>query len=623
MAAAVLLLLAPAAFADPVTFTVNSAGDQPDPDVGNDGCDVGGGVCTLRAAIQEANFNTPQADTINFSGVSGQIVLTNALPTITDSVTVNGPGADQLAIDGDNTYRVLEAQNGTTTTIKGLTIRGGQAPVTGGTFAGGGGIMSGGDMTLDHVVVTDNHASVSGASGASVEAAGAGIEAGGGVLTLISSTVRNNDANAVASGAGSAVSYGGGIWAPGGTLHIARSTIYNNQANASVNSGTGTSTAWPAGGGIYTLDAALTINQSTITNNSVTSAGATHPNVANYSAGGGIYQDNGSSLTVTGATISDNSVATPAGANDFGQGANLELLSGGTFRDTIVAEPVGAQNCVGTFISNGYNLEDDDTHQCNFNQTTDIAGQNPMLAAPADNGGPTLTQALPANSPAIDKGKSFGATTDQRGTGFPRISNSPTIPNAGGGDGSDIGSFERDSVPPSKPVFAASTPKPPANNNQPKLHGVADAGSFVRIYKTTGCTGKPVANGFAGQFKSPGIGVSVPDDSTTVFHATAGDSFGNRSACSNGYTYREDSTRPITSIDSVTVNRSLHQATVGFSANESESTFRCRIDGSALSPCTSPKTFTGLSAGSHTVRVVARDRAGNVDATPASRTFTL
>src|SRR4051794_39806331 len=104
LASALLLLLATPGVAAPQTFTVNSNGDQADLNVGTGGCDVGGGVCTLRAAIQEANFNSPQPDTINFSGVSGLIVLTSALPVITDSVTINGPGAGQLAVDGDNTY---------------------------------------------------------------------------------------------------------------------------------------------------------------------------------------------------------------------------------------------------------------------------------------------------------------------------------------------------------------------------------------------------------------------------------------------------------------------------------------------------------------------------------------
>src|SRR5215211_4090337 len=82
------LVLAPSALAGPLTLAVNGSGDQSDANIGNQVCDVGGGVCTLRAALEEANANSSQPDTINFSGVSGQIVLTSALPTITDSVTI-------------------------------------------------------------------------------------------------------------------------------------------------------------------------------------------------------------------------------------------------------------------------------------------------------------------------------------------------------------------------------------------------------------------------------------------------------------------------------------------------------------------------------------------------------
>src|SRR5262245_41978390 len=54
------------------TFTVNSTGDQPDINPGNGICETtaSGGVCTLRAAIQEANAlaNSPAAtpDLIGF-----------------------------------------------------------------------------------------------------------------------------------------------------------------------------------------------------------------------------------------------------------------------------------------------------------------------------------------------------------------------------------------------------------------------------------------------------------------------------------------------------------------------------------------------------------------------------
>jgi hypothetical protein len=65
---------------------------------------------------------------------------------------------------------------------------------------------------------------------------------------------------------------------------------------------------------------------------------------------------------------------------------------------------------------------------------------NPKLGLLQMNGGPTPTHALLPGSPAIDQGNCFGVHTDQRG--WHRPFDYPSIPNAPGGDGSDIGAFE-------------------------------------------------------------------------------------------------------------------------------------------------------------------------------------
>ena len=49
----------------------------------------------------------------------------------------------------------------------------------------------------------------------------------------------------------------------------------------------------------------------------------------------------------------------------------------------------------------------------------------------------------------------------------------------------------------------------------------------------------------------------------------------------------------------------------------------CKLDAAAFSDCTSPKIFSNLTDGSHTVQFRAQDAAGNQDPTPASRTFTV
>ena len=63
-------------------------------------------------------------------------------------------------------------------------------------------------------------------------------------------------------------------------------------------------------------------------------------------------------------------------------------------------------------------------------------------------------------------------------------------------------------------------------------------------------------------------------------------------------------------------------ASFTFTATET-ATFQCRLDGAAFAACASPQGYTGLAAGAHTFDVRATDAAGNVDATPASSTWTI
>ena len=63
-----------------------------------------------------------------------------------------------------------------------------------------------------------------------------------------------------------------------------------------------------------------------------------------------------------------------------------------------------------------------------------------MLAALADNGGPTRTMEPLAGSDAIDAGVASGATTDQRGEA--RTVDDPGVANEATSDGTDIGAFE-------------------------------------------------------------------------------------------------------------------------------------------------------------------------------------
>jgi arylsulfatase A-like enzyme len=109
--------------------------------------------------------------------------------------------------------------------------------------------------------------------------------------------------------------------------------------------------------------------------------------------------------------------------------------------------------------------------------------------------------------------------------------------------------YVEDSAAPPPPQLTGTDPASPANGNTPRVKGTAQAGATVRIYKadtTAGCTASALAaTGTAAQLASPGLKVSVPDDSTTRFRGTATDSAGNTSACStNSRLYVEDSTPP-------------------------------------------------------------------------------
>jgi hypothetical protein len=85
-----------------------------------------------------------------------------------------------------------------------------------------------------------------------------------------------------------------------------------------------------------------------------------------------------------------------------------------------------------------------------------------------------------------------------------------------------------------------------------------------------------------------------------------------------------DTTPPETTIDSgPSGSTNSASASLAFSSNELGSTFECRLDNATYSTCTSPQSYASLVDGSHTFEVRAKDGAGNIDATPASRTWTV
>ena len=189
-------------------------------------------------------------------------------------------------------------------------------------------------------------------------------------------------------------------------------------------------------------------------------------------------------------------------------------------------------------------------------------------------------------------------------------------------------SFTVDIRAPVAPSITDTDPNSPSNVNTPKVKGTAEAGSTVRLYKTAGCTGAPVASGSAAQFATPGLGVSVADNTTTLFRATARDAAGNISPCSAARAYVEDSVAPQTTITGGPGSSTTDNTpTFNFSSSEAGSTFQCRFDSDPFAPCSGPGAShtpsSPLALGSHTFQVQAADRAQNTDLSPATRNFTI
>ena len=110
------------------------------------------------------------------------------------------------------------------------------------------------------------------------------------------------------------------------------------------------------------------------------------------------------------------------------------------------------------------------------------------------------------------------------------------------------------------------------------------------------------------------------------FAVRAIDAASNRDDSPNTHTWTVDLSAPDTSITVAPasyVNSTSASFTFGGIDNVAVASYECRLDGSAYSACTSPKSYSGLGQGSHTVNVRAVDSAGNVDASPASHSWTV
>ncbi|QDT45552.1 putative outer membrane protein pmp20 precursor [Gimesia alba] len=452
------------------------------------------GAGSLRDAIEQANASSG-ADTITFdAGLAGQTIVVSTEMQITNDLTITGLGADQLTLDGNGDSRIFNIDDGHKTSaidvfLEGLSLTNGYFHSESGSIFEdkGGAIYSSENLTVTHSSFSGNTAREGGAIfhlGAmltvtqsdffenEVTASGGAIFNEGGPMTIIechfslnralgngggavhhertfpwqpeeelvvisNSEFTGNHAkfhggaffmrNGVASVSGSQFTEntadfpGGAICNIFGTLSVEESTFLRNATDFSggaINSNGdltvrastfSRNTAKVSGGAIYVQGAGFSIFNSTISRNVAASTG------------GGIFFAGHSPFLVMNSTIILNE-SKLSGAGLYQSGAETASIT-----NTIIAgnsTPFFTNTQVaGNFVDNS-----------NIIQESSTGLLDTVLR---DNGGPTQTHALLADSPAINAGDnsailSAGIFTDQRGLGYPRIV----------GGTVDVGAFE-------------------------------------------------------------------------------------------------------------------------------------------------------------------------------------
>jgi hemolysin type calcium-binding protein/Big-like domain-containing protein len=112
-------------------------------------------------------------------------------------------------------------------------------------------------------------------------------------------------------------------------------------------------------------------------------------------------------------------------------------------------------------------------------------------------------------------------------------------------------------------------------------------------------------------------------DGPHTFEVLATDPAGNTDPTPASWSFTVDTAPPDTEVDGPSGPTNDPTPTFTISSSETGSRFRCRVDSGSYAACSSPKTTSHLTDGSHTFYVRATDPAGNLDPTPASHTFTV
>jgi CSLREA domain-containing protein len=462
--------------------------------------------------------------------------------------------------------------------------------------AGGGGIASPGTLTMTASTISGNHTGAGGMGGASgdpgqnengsFQTAGPGGDAGsagigGGLLvdnngnntsTLTNVTIANNfTGNGAAGGAGynGATGLGGGRGGYGGDGGGIWSTGANNSGNT------------------------LLLKHATIAQNGVGAGGAAGSFTGTPVPG----------IRGRGVAVNVGGRINPA-PGAYGVG----------FINTVVANnglPGTDVSCVQAYDPSQYvDLKDLGNNISYPDNSCPGTVSNPLLGSLQDNSGPTFTMLPATGSSAINLVPPASCTVnvDQRGLSRP----GPSKTNC------DAGAVETGITTPTqlsvnKLGFGTGTiTSAPGGISCGSTCGAASALYEVNTPVTLTATASTGSNftGWSGVTGCPGTGTcTVTLDTAKTVTATF-----------------DDVAPPDTSItggpaEGSTTNDST--PTFTFASTESGSTFECRVDSASFAPCSSPDTTGALSDGAHTFYVRATDAASNVDATPASHTFTV
>jgi len=442
------------------TIVVDSISDTPSTD-----------TCTLRSAILSANTDDQidaciqgnNSDEIEFDLPNNStITLTSELPTVASTITINGTGQDSLAISGNNNSRILSVTNGGDLTLSSISLINGSSTNNSNTSQdlgfGGAVHTNSATLTINDSNISNNSATYAGGGVSSFSSSltinnsnlsnNYGHDGGGAIFAAIysitnidNSTVSNNSTYYANTSGRSP--FGGGLYnSSNSTATIHNSTFSNNTASSgggiassgftsiTISNSTISNNSAQFSGGIFLISEAATINNSTISNNSARFSGG---GIGNFTSnGGGAFAPN--SLTITNSTVSENFSNTGAGGIYFARPGEQpitlmnNIIAGNTAGMALSRPPINdAHLPASTILLNnlfGSNPINANTYSAldldNTNILTSSNGLNlplnQIIEPLADNGGPTLTHALPSGSPALNAGNNAACpTTDQRG----------------------------------------------------------------------------------------------------------------------------------------------------------------------------------------------------------------